>query len=106
LHAIFVLNRVAGHEDWGAVVAVFYAVGNALVTHEELTEMRATGAFDAFEKKLATNPSEARIPFTTGELNAENRKTEFQSDGKRTPFKPIGPNKPLTIEIRHVALST
>jgi hypothetical protein len=84
-------------------MAVFTAVGSALVTDQELMDKQADGAFDDFVEELKTNPSKARIPFSNGELTAENRKTDYkESDGTRTPFMPIGPKQPLTIEIRHV----
>ncbi|UCH97193.1 MAG: hypothetical protein JSV88_10175 [Candidatus Aminicenantes bacterium] len=84
-------------------MAIFYALGDALVTEDELYEKEAQGSFASFNKMLSKKRGDAALPFSTGLLTSKNIVGFLTSpSGEKTPFKPIGPGKPLTIEIRHV----
>lgn len=83
---------------------VYYAVGDALVTQEELIEKRVTGDLGQFVDSLAKVDAHAEIEFSTGRATRNNLVLELPAaeEGGTAEFKPIGMGKPLTIEIRHL----
>ena len=84
-------------------MAIYYAVGDAFVTTEEIYEKQATGQLSDFREAFAQDRARASLEFQTGALTGTNlRASVAPPAGEPTPFEPIGPGKPLTIEIRHV----
>ena len=84
-------------------MAIYYAVGDAFVTTEELYEKQASGQLSGFREVFAQDRTRARLEFATGALTGTNLRSSVAAfSGEPTPFEPIGPGKPLTIEIRHV----
>lgn len=84
-------------------MAVYYALGDALVTEAELYEKQLLGDMATFTKKVQGGSSDAFVEFSTGRLTAANLMTTLQlPSGETVPFEEVGPGKPLTIEIRHV----
>jgi hypothetical protein len=84
-------------------MAMFYALGNALVTEDELQEKQALGHIAKFASDLKKDRTVASLEFSTGVLTEENMlKSTVLTSGKPVIFKKIGPGLPLTIEIRHV----
>jgi len=84
-------------------MGIWYAVGNALVSRDEMVEKVALGDMERFRTALASKPAEAKLDFTFGRASAENFLTAFSDDeGKLIGFEEIGPGKPLTVAIRHV----
>ncbi len=84
-------------------MAIYYAVGDAFVTSEELYEKQGDGQLSDFREAFSRDRARASLEFATGALTATNlRDSMVPPSGEPTPFEPIGPGKPLTIEIRHV----
>ncbi len=84
-------------------MAVFYALGEAIVTEEELREKQVLGSVANFAESLNKERGGAILEFSTGRLTSKNiRKSIRLPNGEPTPFQEVGPGKPLTIEIRHV----
>lgn len=82
---------------------VYYALGDALVTQEELYEKRGAGHLPEFTRLFKLKPDEASIHFSSGSMNVKNLITSYTAaTGERVPFVPVGIGTPLTIEIRHV----
>ena len=82
---------------------VYYGVGNALVTEEELAEKIALGQVEKFKEALEKTPSTASLEFTTGQLTSASILDSITTTaGEVVPFEGIGPGKPLAIELRHV----
>lgn len=82
-------------------MAVYYAVGDALVTHEELTA-RADELTD-FAESVDRGAVAAEVAFSTGSLSHSNAVTTFTDhEGSSTPFTPVEMGKPLAVELRHV----
>ena len=82
---------------------IYYALGDALVTEDELVEKKILGKFGQFSKALKTQPASAKLEFSTGVLTADNLlNTVILASGKTVKFEPIGPGKPLSLEIRHI----
>jgi len=87
----------------GGMIPIYHAIGDALVSREEIFEKATTGQLASFAKEVATNPSKAVLDFAHGRATGENRLTEVISfSGEVVPFEAIGLNKPLTIMVRHV----
>lgn len=84
-------------------MAVYYALGDAIVTEDELREKQVLGNIASFARSLHEARAGAMLEFSTGRLTMENiRKSILLPTGEPTPFHEVGPGKPLTIEIRHV----
>jgi hypothetical protein len=82
---------------------VYYALGDALVTEEELGEKRLFGKLESFAKALKEKPASAKVEFSTGVLTAKNMvKSVTLHSGEKVKFEEVGPGKPLAIEIRHI----
>ena len=82
---------------------VYYALGDALVTEDELAEKRLFGKLESFANDLKTTPASAKMEFSTGVLTANNMiKSVTLASGETVQFEEVGPGKPLAIEIRHV----
>lgn len=83
---------------------VYYAVGDALVTGEELIEKRVTGDLNDFLDGVARADPHAEITFSTGRATPASLTVELAAaeEGEVAGFEPIGLGKPLTIEIRHL----
>ena len=88
-------------------MGILYALGDALVTHEELAER--SSEVRSFGEEIARGGA-VSLDFSTGRAAAENvitaaTETDAVTDTEpRTPnpFTPVGLGKPLSIEIRHV----
>jgi hypothetical protein len=84
-------------------MAIYQAIGNALVSKAELIEKAVTGQLASFTKAAESEPSAAALDFSHGRATGTNRLMEVVSfSGDIVPFEPIGMNKPLTIMVRHV----
>ncbi|NOZ95391.1 MAG: hypothetical protein GXP47_11745 [Acidobacteria bacterium] len=84
-------------------MAVYYALGDALVTEEELIEKRALGRMAEFSKALRKKSADATLEFSTGRLTADNLLSSVVlPSGDTVPFEEVGPGKPLSVEIRHI----
>lgn len=85
------------------IMANYRILGNAIVSNEELQEKTILGKIENFNKNLSSNSDKAKIEFSTGIMTAANIETILsKAEGKTTPFTPIGPGKPLTVQIRHL----
>src|SRR5690242_3277119 len=82
----------------------YLAIGDALITRDELIEKAATGEFSNFVRIIQENPDKAILELSTGKAAALDVTTT--SDGTtvltRAGFEPIDLGKPLAIEIRHI----
>jgi hypothetical protein len=80
-----------------------YAVGDCLVTRDELVEKQSTGAIHDFNEAL-TGKKSTKLKFSRGFVNTDSLKKNLSFDGTGQPIKPvaIGIGAPLTIEIRQV----
>ena len=81
----------------------YYSVGEALVTESELLTKKVTGELDKF-LELSRKGEQAELLFSTGLATASNlvaTNVDFTT-GSPVPWKPVGLNKPLIVEIRHV----
>lgn len=77
-------------------MAIYYSLGNALVTREELFDKKED--LKKFSNKLSLKKA-ASIKFSTGKISeADVPKKSFASTG----FVMVGMNKPLTVELRHL----
>jgi hypothetical protein len=82
---------------------VYQAIGDALVTRDELVEKAATGELDRFARAIEENPDEAVLDFSTGRATADNLIGATGSrDLGRADFVPVDMSRPLTIEIRNI----
>lgn len=83
-------------------MAIFYALGEAIVTEEELREKQVLGSMATFTRALSEGRVDAMLEFSTGRLTPENILTSTMlTTGEATPFQEVGPGKPLSIEMRH-----
>lgn len=82
---------------------LYYAMGTALVTRDELVEKAATGALTNFANALRLKRDET-IDFSTGIATTQNLLLPLARGRpeERTKFTPVGMGTPLTIELRHV----
>lgn len=84
-------------------MALYYALGSALVTDEELYEKYALGHMKAFARDCGKRRDRATLSFSTGLMTPKNMITRYKGPkGAATEFVPIGAGKPLSVEIRHV----
>ena len=84
-------------------MAVYYVLGDALVTEEELSEKRALGHIAEFSRAFRENRADVLLEFSTGRLTVDNiLESVVLPSGDTVPFKEVGPGKPLTVEIRHI----
>lgn len=85
-------------------MSLFYAIGDGLVSRDELVEKSLIGASKVFKKALTKEPSRAQLEFSSGIATAKNIITATAMNKRGQPVKPkdIGLGRPLTIEIRHV----
>lgn len=83
---------------------LYYALGDALVSSDELFETTALGEVTSFFRDLDEKKRPNPIALSTGELRSDNLVTAFdKADGSGpVEFKPIGPGLPLTVMIREV----
>jgi len=83
-------------------MAIYYALGDALVTEEEVREKHTLGDIRKFAQDLKERPAEARLEFSTGQVTPDNiLQAIAEPSHKVVPFEEVGPGKPLTVEIRH-----
>jgi len=84
-------------------MAVFYAMGDALVGRNELHAKIGTGELRHFQEALAKKPNEAKLNLLTGTATAKNIVGSFdRGNGSTIDFEEIGIGKPLTVQIRHI----
>lgn len=84
-------------------MAVFYAMGDALVGRNELHAKIGTGELKHFQEALAKKPNEAKLNLLTGTATAKNIVGSFdRGNGSPIDFEEIGIGKPLTVQIRHI----
>jgi hypothetical protein len=83
---------------------IYYAQGTALVTEEELFDSVNIDRLAAFYGELKKGKEPRSVPFSTGELTAENAVTEIEAiaGANPIPFQEIGPGLPLTVMIKEV----
>ncbi len=84
-------------------MAIFYALGDALVGNDEMRYKAAEGKLQKFQELLMTRPQDARLDFMFGTATSKNIVGSF-ADDKAGPigFEPIGVGKPLTVQLRHI----
>jgi hypothetical protein len=84
-------------------MAVYYAIGQALVSHDELRVRAASGDLPTFFKQARAGASKARIDFLHGTATGGALRG-MRAPRSRAPIKPvpIGLGLPLTVQIRHV----
>lgn len=82
----------------------YHAIGDALVTRDELVEKAATGEVGEFVRAIEERPDDATLEFSTGMATADNLLggPAMTRSSTRATFESIALNKPLTIEIRHI----
>lgn len=84
-------------------MAVYYVLGDALVTEEELSEKRALGHIAEFSRAFREKRADVLLEFSTGRLTMDNiLESVVLPSGDTVPFEEVGPGKPLTVEIRHI----
>lgn len=85
-------------------MALMYAIGDCLVSRDELLEKSAAGALKDFNQALGKRNGSAKVQFSCGTLSTDSIKSTLTYDESGQPIKhvPIGIGKPLTIEIRHI----
>lgn len=84
-------------------MSIYYVIGDALVSDQELYEKRLSGTLPASFEDLSRGLELAPIEFSNGKLTLENLSRGFGNSLAQTvPFQEVGIGKPLTIEIRHV----
>jgi hypothetical protein len=79
-------------------MAIFYAIGNALVGTDEMRNKVAEGRWRKFRQELAQGNRGAKLEFTSGIA----RRKDVEPIG----FEPIGIGKPLTVQLRHIYTGT
>jgi hypothetical protein len=82
-------------------MALFYALGTALVNQEELRIKQAEGTVLA-AAGFAPAQTPRVVEFMNGVATADDFLPKFEFKGTRLPFEPIGIGKPLTVQLRHV----
>lgn len=84
-------------------MAIYYAMGDALVNEQELIEKQVLGDISRFAAACKSDSVNAIMELSTGILS---RKTMLQLQTQRneiiSEFEPVGIGKPLCIEIRYV----
>ncbi len=80
---------------------VYYPIGGVLVTYDEMVERVATGDLQRFVEATKQRQKES-IAFEMGTAESVPTSGAPESPGDTVPWKEIGPNKPLTIEIYRV----
>ncbi|MCS6265144.1 MAG: hypothetical protein H8K11_15425 [Nitrospira sp.] len=84
-------------------MAVFYAIGEALVGKNELHAKIGSGELRQFQEALSKKPNEAKLNLLTGTATAKNIVGSFdRGNGSQIGFEEIGIGKPLTVQIRHI----
>jgi hypothetical protein len=86
------------------MATVYTALGDALVSQDELYEKQAEGELQGFkEGYLDAAQTAPPVEFATGALTQDNVISNYTvATGERVDFVPVGIGKPLTVEIRHV----
>jgi hypothetical protein len=84
-------------------MAIFYALGDALVGNEELRAKAACGKLQHFQNQVSQGIKTARLDFKFGVATAKNliKPRTAPADGIIQP-REIGIGKPLTVQLRHV----
>ncbi len=85
-------------------MAIYYALGHALVSTDEIRARTADGSLPKFRAKVARGEADAKLDFAFGRATAANLVRGFvaKADGQPIGFKEIGIGKPLTVQIRHL----
>jgi hypothetical protein len=84
-------------------MANYRILGNAIVSNDELQEKIVLGKIEEFNYNLSSKSASAKVDFSTGIMTEANIETVLSNPkGEPVPFTPIGPGKPLTIQIRHL----
>lgn len=84
-------------------MALYYALGDALVSKEELWTNIGERNFQRFLNALISREGDAKYEFMFGKATAQNALRSFETDsGQVIDFEPIGISKPLTIQVRHI----
>lgn len=81
---------------------LYYALGTALVTEDELVSSDNLSRSSEFFAELSHGDAPAAIEFSTGMLESAAAMMAMDVAEPPVPFQPIGPGKPLTIMIREV----
>jgi hypothetical protein len=78
-------------------------MGDALVSEGELMSRKILEELASFSRNKRNRRGRPTLDFKSGSLTDDNIITSLpKGDGERIDFVPIGLNKPLTIEIRHI----
>ncbi|MCL4180097.1 MAG: hypothetical protein KJ072_20410 [Verrucomicrobia bacterium] len=84
-------------------MAIFYALGDALVSHDELRAKAAHGKLQQFHQEILSGSKTARLDFKFGMATAKNLvKPKTTSTGGIIQPREIEIGKPLTVQLRHV----
>lgn len=84
-------------------MAIFYALGEALVGTDEMRAKIAEGKLQKFQEALRIHAKDARLDFMFGAASSDNVVRKFVDDkGSTIGFEPIGMGKPLTVQLRHI----
>jgi hypothetical protein len=84
-------------------MAIFYGLGDALVSNDELQNSAAQGKLQKLQSALISKSSDVHLEFMFGDATGENMARSFVNEqGEVIDFHPIGIGKPLTVQIRHV----
>lgn len=83
---------------------IYYPMGTALVTLDELLEKSATGQLKKFKEALVAEPKKASINFSTGQAEgtAIFKNLKLSPEAPAVPFVEVGLHKPLTLQLRYV----
>ena len=83
---------------------IYYAVGDALISNEEMFEPVIFDKLTDFHSNILENNNPDSFSLSNGNVTLDNFLTEFDPEGTGIPvgFKPIGLGRPLTIMIREV----
>lgn len=84
-------------------MAIYYALGDALVGKDELQSHISDGKLQRFLSDAINLKSGAKHKFISGSATTENILRSIETeDGDVIGFEPIGIGKPLNIHIRHI----
>jgi hypothetical protein len=84
-------------------MAIFYALGAALVSNDELRAKAAHGKLQQFQQQVSRGSKTAKLDFKFGQATAKNLiKPKATPGGAIIQPREIGIGKPLTVQLRHV----
>ncbi len=96
-------DHVRIHNPENRIMALFYALGDALVSNDELRAMAACGKLQQFQQQIFNGSKTARLDFKFGTATAKNLAApKTPSTGGIIQPRTIGIGKPLTVQLRHV----